>query len=47
MPQKRGTILKTKRFDLQIEEEIVPLRKRDINRYEIRKTLKTKYLHLH
>ena len=45
IPQKRGPKFKKKRFDLQIEEEIVSLRKRGINRYEIREILKSKHLH--
>jgi hypothetical protein len=44
IPQKRGPRFKIKRFDLQIEEEIVSLRKLCNNRYEIREILKSKYL---
>ena len=44
IPQKRGPRFKIRRFDLQIEEEIVSLRKMGNNRYEIREILKTKYL---
>jgi hypothetical protein len=44
IPQKRGPKFKNKRFDLKIEEEIVSLRKRGNNRYEIREILKSKYL---
>ena len=44
IPQKRGPKFRVRRFDLDIEEKIVSLRKLGNNRYEIREILKSSYL---
>jgi hypothetical protein len=44
IPQKRGPKFTTRRFDLDIEEKVVSLRKLGNNRYEIRNILREKYL---
>jgi len=40
VPQKRGPKFKTRRYDLDIEEKVVSLRKHGNNRYEIREILR-------
>jgi hypothetical protein len=40
LPRKRGPKYKTRRIDLQVEEEIISLRKKGNSRYEIREILK-------
>ncbi|MCL2039333.1 MAG: hypothetical protein FWG85_02760, partial [Bacteroidetes bacterium] len=42
VPQKRGSIFATRRVDLQIEDEVVSLRKLCLNRYDICRVLKNK-----
>ena len=44
IPQKRGPKFRVRRFDLDIEEKVVSLRKIGNNRYEIREILKSSYL---
>jgi len=39
VPQKRGPKFKTRRTDISIEEKVIELRKKGVNRYEIRNIL--------
>jgi len=44
IPQKRGPKFRERRFDLEIEDKIVFLRKKGNNRYEIRDILKSSHI---